>query len=207
MIDLIDYGGGNLGSIRRCLERLDIAYQQVNSPEQLSGEHPIILPGVGAFAALMDALRQRQLVEPLKQKLEAGTPYLGICVGHQILFDTSDESFETEQDKQPVGLGLVSGKVVKFDAQRVPKIPQIGWNHLEAAQERTGLPEGYVYFVNSYYGQPENTDDLLYTADYKGAFCAAVQKGNMTGFQFHPEKSGAFGHQLVSDWVERAYAV
>jgi len=192
VIDVIDYGGGNLGSLLRCLERLNVPYQKCSANHLPSGDYPIILPGVGAFGALMNALSQGGLAHRLKQLLQEGVPYLGICVGLQILLESSEESPHSP------GLGIVAGSVVKFQAQ---KVPQIGWNLLKPVSHPND-PEGYVYFVNSYYACPDDSAVVLYEADYNGPFCAAIRQNNLTAFQFHPEKSGPFGHELIKRWLQ-----
>jgi glutamine amidotransferase len=189
VIEVIDYGGGNIGSVTRCLERLEVPYS--TSPP--TGNHAMILPGVGAFGAVMNHLNQNGLAGRIKALVQEGVPYLGICVGLQVLFDTSEESPEAP------GLGLVPGSVVKFQAK---KVPQIGWNAVTSANSH--YPSGYVYFVNSYYPKPADPDVTLYEADYNGPFCAAIQQQNITAFQFHPEKSGVFGHDLIKRWLLEA---
>lgn len=185
-LELLDYGGGNLGSVRRCLERLEWSYELVTNP---SGDRPLILPGVGAFGAVMQGLAD--LKERLRALLQSGTPYLGICVGLQILLQGSQESPGVD------GLGLIEGEVVRYQA---PKVPQMGWNNLQASQ--SDWPEGFVYFVNSFYARPRASECVLYTGDYHGSFCAAVRTKNLTAFQFHPEKSGPFGESLLRRWRE-----
>jgi glutamine amidotransferase len=189
-VDLVDIGGGNTGSISRCLERLGIPFRNVGAGKPPDGSRPLILPGVGAFGAVMDYLSEAGLDETIRSLARAGTPCLGICVGMQILFDTSTESPGVK------GLGLLKGGVVRFDA---PKVPQIGWNYITSPH--SAWAPGYVYFVNSYYAQPAVDDHVLYRSNYAGAFCAAVQHDNITGFQFHPEKSSTFGHSLIERWV------
>ncbi len=195
-VDLVDVAGGNLGSVRRCLDRLAVPYNLVNPGNPPDGSRPIILPGVGNFGAVMANLQKDGFDKLVKSLVAGGTPYLGICVGMQILFDWGEES-------DSAGLGLLSGKVVKFTQG---KIPQIGWNRIECAdvQQTTSKPwpAGYVYFVNSYVAQPDNSQDVLYVADYFGNFCAAVRRGNICAFQFHPEKSGPFGQTLLTRWLE-----
>ena len=124
-VDLVDIGGGNIGSIRRCLHRLEIPYRDVVQTTRRTALEPLILPGVGAFGSVMQHLRATKLDEPVTRLVRGGTPYLGICVGMQILFDSSTESPDVP------GLGLVPGKVIRFDA---PKVPQIGWNKIDAKQ-------------------------------------------------------------------------
>jgi imidazole glycerol-phosphate synthase subunit HisH len=142
---------------------------------------------------VMNVLKQDGLDVAIGNAVGKGTPYIGICVGMQILFDESEES------PNAAGLGLVSGKVVKFVAD---KVPQIGWNEIEPQQ--AGFERGFVYFVNSYFAQPEQKSTVLYSSEYGGNFCAAVQKDNIIGFQFHPEKSGAFGNELLKRTIVNA---
>jgi glutamine amidotransferase len=189
-VDLVDVAGGNLGSVRRCLDRLSVEYNLVNPSNLPDGSRPIILPGVGNFGAVMKNLQKEKFDQKIKKLVEGGTPYLGICVGMQILFDSSEES-------DAAGLGILPGRVLKFTAG---KVPQIGWNLLEAKQQN--WPNGFVYFVNSYFARPESDADVLYTSDYFGDFCAAVRRENITAFQFHPEKSGEFGQQLLVNWLK-----
>lgn len=190
-VDLVDVGGGNIGSVRRCLQRLGISYRDVGADNLPGGARPLILPGVGAFGTVMDSLRKNNLDESIRKLVAAGTPLLGVCVGMQVLFDSSEEA------PGVAGLSLVPGQVVRFIAD---KVPQIGWNHVDASQP--GWEAGYVYFVNSFYGRPDNQEVVLYRAHYGGVdFCAALRTGNITAFQFHPEKSGAFGASLIARWI------
>jgi len=189
-IDLVDVAGGNLGSVKRCLDRLSVPYNLVNPTNLPDGTRPIILPGVGNFGAVMENLQRENFDKIVIALVRSGTPYLGICVGMQILFDSSEES-------DSAGLGILPGKVVKFTAG---KVPQIGWNSVVSKKEN--WPDGFVYFVNSFVAQPEASSDVLYSADYFGDFCAAVRRDNVTAFQFHPEKSGEFGQQLLTKWLD-----
>jgi len=192
MIDVVEYGAGNTGSILRCLDRLEMNYQRVHGLHLPSGDNPILFPGVGAFGAAMANLTQSALAERLRCLLKTGTPYLGICIGLQVLFEQSEEAPDI------AGLCVLSGQVVRFQNG---KVPQIGWNWIKPTQP--GWEAGYVYFVNSYYPKPDDPDSCLYKADYHGTFSAAVQTGNITAFQFHPEKSGAFGQTLLRRWLTR----
>ena len=195
MLQLIGMIGGNLGSVQRAFDRLSVPYRLITDASQLTDQTPIVLPGVGAFGAVMHQLRQHQLAEPICRFVQMGTPYLGICLGQQILFDYSEETPDVP------GLGLLPGQVVKFNAATTSlKIPQIGWNRLTPQQP--GWAAGEVYFVNSFIAQPQNPQQTLYTADYGGPFCAAVKAGHIMGFQFHPEKSGAFGQKLLKQAVD-----
>lgn len=190
-VDLVDIGGGNIGSISRCLARLDVDYRQADAANPPDGSRPLVVPGVGNFGAVMDSLRSGKLNVVLEKLVRAGTPYLGICVGMQVLFDESEES------PGSAGLGLVRGKVLRY---KHGKVPQIGWNKLRPRQSK--WPEGYAYFVNSYFPQPDSNDVIAYEADYGNTFCAAISAGNITAFQFHPEKSGPFGAALLQGWIK-----
>jgi imidazole glycerol-phosphate synthase subunit HisH len=190
MIDVIDYGGGNLGSVTRCLDRLEADYRITSTDNPPQGKNPLLFPGVGAFGAAMANLNQSGMADRIRTLVKEGTPYLGICIGLQVLFDSSEEAPGIQ------GLGLLPGKVVQFTQG---KVPQVGWNWVETRQP--DWPSGYVYFVNSYYPQPEAMSATLYQADYFGAFTAAVRQDNITAFQFHPEKSDAFGQSLIERWL------
>lgn len=190
MIEIVGLSG-NLGSVRRALDRTGVEYRSVSSAREFSGKNPIILPGVGAFGAVMDALRKAGLENGIRTAVRAGVPFLGICVGLQVLFDKSEESPGVS------GLSMIKGDVVRF---RKGKVPQIGWNRV-VPRSGSDHPEGYAYFVNSYYARPEDGSVVLYSADYEGNFCAAVQKDNITAFQFHPEKSLEFGETLLRRWI------
>lgn len=192
-VDLVDIGSGNIGSVKRCLERLGVPYQIVDGENQPDGRRPLVLPGVGAFGTVMQALRQAGLDATICRLVKAGTPYLGICVGMQILFDGSEES------PGIAGLSILPGQVRRF---QTGKVPQIGWNCIAATKADTGCSSGFVYFVNSYYPEPLEFDVVSYQASYAVPFCAAVQSGNVTAFQFHPEKSGEFGARLLARWIE-----
>lgn len=197
MLDLVVYGGGNLGSVRRCLRRLELPFKEVSASAPPSGDRPMIVPGVGAFGAVMTGLSKDGLGQRVREAALSGTPFLGICVGLQLLLDESEESPGAK------GLGLIPGKVVRFQAA---KVPQIGWNKVHRREPHPGLSEGHVYFVNSYVASPKDPSKVWYEADYEGIFCAALrdvsENRHICAFQFHPEKSGQFGHDLLSAWYE-----
>mgnify|MGYP005839212787 CR=1 FL=1 len=200
MLAVIDYGAGNLRSVLHALKHLhaeDVVL--VQTPEQLTGARKIILPGVGAFGAGMNILRDRQLVAPLRQAVADGIPYLGICLGMQFLFESSDEMGTHE------GLGILEGCVTRFKDLGDLKIPHMGWNTLNAVRPSTltqGLPApSYAYFVHSYYCVPSNPQDVLITADYGVSFTAAVQRDNVYGVQFHPEKSQVTGLKILQNFL------
>ncbi len=197
MIEMIDYGGGNVGSMERCLQRLGLEFTRVGGDDdpKPSGEHALLFPGVGAFGAAMHQLKERKLTERLRGMIREGVPYLGVCIGLQVLFEWSEEA------PQVPGLGVLPGVIKQFRGGRNHiKIPQIGWNQIHASKANPKAPTGHVYFVNSYHPVPEFDELVLYTADYHTNFCAAAQHDKVTAYQFHPEKSGEFGHQLISDW-------
>ena len=190
-VDLVTSVGGNLGSVGRSLTRLGVNFNAVDLSNPPDGSRPIILPGVGAFGAVMASLKEGDFDQIIKSLVLAGTPFLGVCVGMQVLFDSSEEAPGVS------GLGLVKGQVVKFTKG---KVPQTGWNEVKPANNQK-WPAGFVYFVNSYYAKPESETVTLYEANYFGSFCAAVSTENITAFQFHPEKSGEFGESLLKRWV------
>jgi glutamine amidotransferase len=197
-IDLVDIGIGNLGSVKRCLQRLSVSYRTVNCTNQPDGNRPILLPGVGQFGAVMRVLKENQFDACLRGLILAGTPYLGICIGLQILFDRSEEA------SQSPGLGILRGDVVRF---RQGKVPHIGWNLIKPSSVYQGSAykdSQYVYFVNSYYPEPQVESLVTCSSNYFGEFCAAVKFNNITAVQFHPEKSGEFGTQFIKEWLNDA---
>lgn len=191
MIAIIDYGAGNLVSVKNALDYLGVASKITSNAEDIEKAECIILPGVGSFGFMMESLRKLKLEEPLKKALLKGKPYLGICLGLQVLFEESEES------PGIAGLGIFKGKVVKF---KQGKIPQIGWNNIKP--RKSLFKEGFVYFVNSYYPVSEDKEIIATTTDYFGDFVSAVQKDNITAMQFHPEKSGEFGLDLIRRWLQ-----
>lgn len=192
-VDIVEFNGGNVASVGYCLERLGIGYRRVDANRPPDGSRPLLMPGVGSFGSVISALSKDGLDATITKLVRNGTPYIGICVGMQVLFERSDESAGVP------GLGLLKGELVRFAAE---KVPLIGWTEVRAAQE--SYDDGFVYFVNSYFPKPAEASVNLYTADYAGPFCAAVRSGNMTGFQFHPEKSGSFGNALLKRTIEDA---
>ena len=201
MLAVIDYGAGNLGSVLHALTSLGVnEFTVARSAGEMRGATKLILPGVGAFGAGMQQLRAQGLIDPIREAAQAGTPMLGICVGMQFLFDESDEM------GVHAGLGLLKGRVTRFAGQPGLKVPHMGWNQLAATRESAltaGLPPAsYAYFVHSYYCLPADSADVLLTSDYGFPFAAAVQRGNLYGVQFHPEKSQKTGLRLLANFVE-----
>ena len=197
MLAVIDYGAGNLRSVLHALKHLGARDMRlVQDPDQLHGAEKIILPGVGAFGAGMEQMREQKLVAPLKAALKAGVPYLGICVGMQILYEVGEEMGEHE------GMGILGGRVLRFPHFPDRKVPHMGWNHLNIRGEPdllAGLDErSYAYFVHSYYCAPSEDDTVISSVDYGIDFAAIVQRDNIYGVQFHPEKSQSTGLRILS---------
>jgi glutamine amidotransferase len=201
MLAVIDYGASNLRSVVHALNYLQVDDMRiVRTPHELRHADKIILPGVGAFGAGMQQLHKQGLVGPLKDAVYAGIPYLGICLGMQFLFETSDE-----MGNHP-GLGILPGSVVRFPKHPDYKVPHMGWNQLRQRRPSPLLnkidPENAVYFVHSYYCAPANPDDIVATVDYGIDFTAVVQRSSVYGVQFHPEKSQRTGLQVLTNFLE-----
>lgn len=202
MIAVVDYGAGNLRSVLHALKHLGAGdhVRLIHAPDDIKGAERIILPGVGAFGAGMQKLHEQALVEPLKDALDRGVPYLGICLGMQFLFEQSDEMGEH------AGLGVLPGKVTRFPAFEDLKVPHMGWNQLGIMRESdllSGLSDdSYAYFVHSYYCVPDHSSDVLINVDYGIPFCAGVQRGTIYGVQFHPEKSQRTGLRILRNFLD-----
>ena len=192
MLAVLDYGGGNLKSIVNRLESFGTAYAVTDKAEDIARADKLIFPGQGHFGQVMQALTFKGLAEPLINSIKNGTPFLGICVGLQVLFDSSEEAPGTR------GLGLLKGKIIRFTQG---KIPQIGWNKIETTSANSFLQDDYFYFVNSFYAVCEDSSVVSATADYHIPFTAAVETGNIAATQFHPEKSGQAGYDALARWV------
>lgn len=198
MIAIVDYGAGNLRSVRNALLHLKVDVITAQTPQQLEGAEKIVLPGVGAFGAGMEALRQRGFIEPICELARTGTPLIGICLGMQYLFESSEEMGIHQ------GLGLLPGHVRRFPPE-IPLIPHIGWNQLHVKKQHAlleGVPDGgYAYFVHSYYVEAA-TDDVLATTDYGIDYASIVSRDNIFGIQCHPEKSQTIGLRILKNFVE-----
>jgi glutamine amidotransferase len=206
MIAIIDYGMGNLRSVEKALEKLGHAAVITSDAAEIAAAGRVVLPGVGAFGAAMANLNaprdgQPPLAETVRAAVRSGKPFLGICLGMQLLYDTSDELGEHQ------GLGLLPGHVTRFDFDGDPalKIPHMGWNELSfprATPLMEGLKDGdQVYFVHGYYCAPDDPSVIAATCDHGGSFCAAVSTGNVHAAQFHPEKSGAAGLRILANFA------
>ncbi|WP_019537107.1 imidazole glycerol phosphate synthase subunit HisH [Paenibacillus ginsengihumi] len=196
MIAVIDYGMGNLHSVKAAVERLGYAVTVTSDESELMKADGAILPGVGAFGDAMAELSKAGLDEAVKRYAASGKPLLGICLGMQLLFSSSEEHGEH------AGLGLLPGKVVRFQGSY--KVPHMGWNRLAFRTDSplfAGLQEGHVYFVHSFHVLPGREEDLLATTDYYQPVTAIVGRGNVYGMQFHPEKSGSVGMQLLGNFL------
>jgi glutamine amidotransferase len=197
VISVVDYRAGNAPSVIFALERLGVPCRLASKPGEIEDATRIILPGVGAARATIDSLRDSGLVEPLTERVVgAAVPFLGICIGLQILFDHSEEG---DVD----GLGWIPGVVRRFDdAQRVP---QIGWNDVRPARDHALWVDvarpAYCYFVNSYYAAPFDPADVLATTEYGIEFCSMVARGSIAATQFHAEKSGQLGLRLLTNFA------
>jgi len=198
MIALIDYGISNLRSVQKAFEHLDTEVALVDTPDRLAQADRLILPGVGAFPAGMKGLQERGLIEPIKQAVHDGKPLIGICLGMQLLFESSNEMGATQ------GLGLLPGQVTRLVGSGL-KIPHIGWNQLDVVHEhplvRHLVSGSYAYFVHSYAIYPEDQDIVLATTDYGSPFVSIVGRGNVCGLQFHPEKSQTVGLKLLRNFL------
>jgi glutamine amidotransferase len=200
MLAVIDYGAGNLRSVLHALHHLGVSdIQLVRSPSELRGAQRLILPGVGAFGAGMQQLHAQQLIQPIRNAVTSGIPYLGICLGMQFLFEHSDEMGQHE------GLGILAGRVTRFPAFAHLKVPHMGWNQIQICKEspltQNLRADSYAYFVHSYYCEPAHPADMLITVDYGISFTAAVAHDHIYGVQFHPEKSQQVGLQILRNFL------
>jgi imidazole glycerol-phosphate synthase subunit HisH len=199
MIKIVDYGMGNLRSVQKAFEKLGTEAVICAKPSELVGAEKLVLPGVGAFRDAIHELRRTELDKPVRDHIASGRPFLGICLGLQLLFDVSYE------DGQWEGLGVLAGQVVRFKDQPDLKIPHMGWNTLDiAGQHRLfeGIPAGSsVYFVHSYYVVPSDESVIAARTEHGTVFTSAVARGNLFATQFHPEKSQAVGLRLLRNFA------
>ena len=202
MIAVIDYDAGNIRNVEKALQFIGCETCVTRDPAVLRQASAAVLPGVGAFGDAMESLTQSHLITPIRDFVASGRPFLGICLGLQLLFAESEESPGVK------GLNLLPGKVVRFPSDMGLKIPHIGWNSLHFPKQSplfAGLPEeAYVYFVHSYYLQCDDTQAVAAIAEYGRPFHAAVAKNNLFATQFHPEKSGETGLAILRNFAKMA---
>lgn len=197
MITIVDYGMGNLRSVEKAFERIDQPVETTAEPSNVSQAEALVVPGVGAFDRAVENLEESGLWEPIQTHLETGKPYLGICLGLQLLFETSEEGERN-------GLGRYRGTVQKFNKKDVRLIPHMGWNDVKwrgevaaLAPKETNHPS--YYFVHSYYPKPADSSIVAGTTEYGTEFCSAIRDGNTIAVQFHPEKSQYAGLDLLKN--------
>jgi glutamine amidotransferase len=200
MIAIIDYEMGNLRSVQKAFERVGHQAIVTSDAAVLADAEKIVLPGVGAFRDAIGALRERKLVDPIRAAIERGKPFLGICLGLQMLFDKSYEDGEYE------GLGVIPGEVVRFNLPLEYKVPHMGWNQLNRLQKSpvlNGVEDGaHFYFVHSYYVVPRDQSVIATETEYGEGFCSSIWRDNLFAVQFHPEKSQSAGLRLLKNFAE-----
>jgi len=200
MIAIIDYDAGNLNSVEKALMKVGAEPVVTRDPAVIEKADKVILPGVGAFGEAMEKLKSFDLVEPIKKVIASGKPFLGICLGLQLLFEYSEEKEGCK------GLSVLKGGIKRIPDAPGLKVPHMGWNSLtvkENAKLFKNLPEEpYVYFVHSYYLQAEEQEIVAATTEYGVSIHASVEKGNVFACQFHPEKSGETGLAILKNFVE-----
>ncbi len=199
MITIIDYGMGNLRSVQKAFEKVGHPAVVTNDPAVVAKAEKIVLPGVGAFEDAIAELRNRNLIRPVLAAIDSGKPFLGICLGLQLLFDVSYENGRHE------GLGVLRGEVVRFDLPRGYSVPHMGWNQVDFQRcppVLEGMAAGtYFYFVHSYYVVPEDASVVATTTDYGSPFCSMIRRDNLFASQFHPEKSQSEGLEFFKNFA------
>lgn len=199
MLTIVDYNAGNLRSVKRACDAVGISATITQDPDAVRNAERIIFPGVGAAPSAMETLKKNGLDQALKDAFTAGTPILGICLGTQIILENSEEG-------NVKTLGLVPGATIRFPASTEYKVPHIGWNGVRPTQSHPllhGLESGDAfYFVHSYYPNPSNPENIFAVADHGIEFCCAIGHKNLFGTQFHPEKSGRFGLNILSRFAQ-----
>ncbi|MBT3913438.1 MAG: imidazole glycerol phosphate synthase subunit HisH [Verrucomicrobia bacterium] len=204
MIALLDYGAGNLRSVEKALRFVGGDVELVQSPDGTKDAAAVVLPGVGAFDDCVNAMQRQELLAASREFIKTGRPFLGICVGYQAMFERSEEF-----DSRAAGMGLFEGSVVRFPAGQGLKVPQIGWNQIEIVQPDCPLFEGvengsHVYFVHSFYPQPEDDSIAACRTTYGVEFASAIWRDNVYATQFHPEKSQKVGLTILENFVKLA---
>ncbi|MDE6738275.1 MAG: imidazole glycerol phosphate synthase subunit HisH [Lachnospiraceae bacterium] len=199
MVAIIDYDAGNIKSVEKAMLALGESVRITREPEEILSADHVILPGVGAFGDAMNKIHQYHLADVIREVVDRGTPFLGICLGLQLLFESSEESEGVD------GLGILRGKIVRLPETQGLKIPHIGWNSLKFPNKGRlfeGISEeAYVYFVHSYYLQAESTQIVTATTEYAAHIHASVEDGNVFACQFHPEKSSDVGMTILKNFL------
>lgn len=200
-IVIVDYGMGNLRSVQKAFWRCGAHAEVTSCTSTIRRAGKIVLPGVGAFAAAMEELKHRRLIDSVREKIETGAPYLGLCLGLQLLFERSEESRGKQEAE---GLGIIPGKVRHFHGSL--KVPHMGWNTLTVRNKECPLfrgigPKDYFYFVHSYYAEPKDPSWTAATTGYGTDFCSALWRGNIFATQFHPEKSQTVGLRVLKNFI------
>ncbi len=206
MIVIVDYQMGNLRSVQKALEHVGSRATVSSSPEDIAKAEKLILPGVGAFGDAVEELQRRELIEPIREFTKSGKPFLGICLGLQMLFEVGLEGSEKDGIEKS-GLGLLGGRVERFPESIGLKIPHMGWNRIQLEKPDCPLlsgiaPDAHFYFVHSYFANPAVDSDVWLSCEYGQQFCAAVWRDNIFATQFHPEKSQTDGLKMLQNFAE-----
>lgn len=200
MVSIIDYDAGNIKSVEKAMKYLGEEVVITRDKDVILSSEKVILPGVGAFGDAMGKLKDYNLVQTIYDVVEKNTPFLGICLGLQLLFENSDET------PGVAGLGILKGDIIKIPVKEGTKIPHMGWNSLNIKEGATlfqGIEENpYVYFVHSYYLKAKNENEVAATTEYGVEIHASVEKDNVFACQFHPEKSGGVGLQILKNFLK-----
>ncbi len=198
MIGIVNYGAGNLKSVKKAFDYLGARNRIVSSAGEISHADRLVLPGVGSFGSALKKLEENGVLAPVAEWLKTDKPFLGICLGLQLLFDSSQES------EDATGFGVFKGTCALLQGE---KVPQIGWNSIEvkrATKLLHGIDSGtYFYFIHSYYVVPESDEEVLATTEYGGEYASAMGRNNTYAVQFHPEKSGEAGLQILTNWIKQ----
>ncbi len=198
MIAIIDYGMGNLRSVQKALEKVGAQAQITQNPDEIKKAQKVVLPGVGAMQPAMQKLKELKLMDPIKESIALGKPFLGICLGLQLFFEKGYEGGEVE------GIGIFRGTVERFSSL---KVPHMGWNQIKIERPATRLlagceNESHFYFCHSYFVRPKDPSVVAATTDYGVSFACAVEQNNIFGVQFHPEKSQSIGLKVLKNFIQ-----